>query len=158
MEQKICRNCKVPQSTEKFFKDSSQKDGYYPWCKMCRKEQYRRKNPEVKRHPKLIMTKCEYDRLWRKRNKAQINERSLRRKYKLQSTTSNEVIDYYAVLYNDPCSYCYSVSTSIDHIVPISKNGAHSWVNLTSACQHCNSSKQTRSLLAFLLEVNPNGL
>jgi 5-methylcytosine-specific restriction endonuclease McrA len=56
-----------------------------------------------------------------------------------------------AMLIRDPCSYCGQSSGTLDHVVPLSRGGAHAWANLTAACHHCNSRKSDLSLLTFLL-------
>jgi 5-methylcytosine-specific restriction endonuclease McrA len=46
------------------------------------------------------------------------------------------------------CQYCgrYGHDLTIDHIVPRSKGGAHTWDNLVSACKACNHRKGGKSL------------
>lgn len=55
-----------------------------------------------------------------------------------------------AVLARDPCVYCGGESSTVDHIVPLSRGGEERWLNLTSACIPCNNAKKSHSLLAFL--------
>jgi hypothetical protein len=62
------------------------------------------------------------------------------------------------IIRNDPCAFCSrSRGGTVDHIEPKDPaiptrgiGGCHSWVNYTSACQNCNSSKGSESLLMFL--------
>lgn len=44
---------------------------------------------------------------------------------------------------NYTCQYCgtHSGDLTIDHIVPRSRGGSHSWENLVSACRSCNHRK-----------------
>lgn len=48
------------------------------------------------------------------------------------------------------CSYCgrtmRSVEKSLDHVVPLSRGGAHSITNVVIACKPCNFSKHTATL------------
>ena len=46
------------------------------------------------------------------------------------------------------CQYCgrQAGDLTIDHVVPKSKGGAHSWENLVSACEACNHRKGGKSL------------
>lgn len=55
------------------------------------------------------------------------------------------------VLRRDPCAYCGKPSTDVDHIVARARGGTFGSENLTGACESCNSSKQARPLLAFLI-------
>ena len=47
------------------------------------------------------------------------------------------------------CVYCGSSATSIDHVVPRSRGGTHTWDNVVAACRRCNHAKADR----FLAEI-----
>lgn len=42
------------------------------------------------------------------------------------------------------CQYCGKRADTIDHIVPRSRGGAHTWENCVAACRGCNSRKADR--------------
>ena len=42
------------------------------------------------------------------------------------------------------CQYCGSPAENLDHVVPRSKGGEHSWENVVAACRRCNSRKENR--------------
>lgn len=42
------------------------------------------------------------------------------------------------------CQYCNRAAENIDHVVPRSRGGAHSWENVVAACRACNSRKEDR--------------
>ena len=44
------------------------------------------------------------------------------------------------------CQYCGSRADSIDHVVPRSKGGPHTWENVVAACRPCNVRKRDRLL------------
>src|ERR1700722_19585579 len=44
------------------------------------------------------------------------------------------------------CQYCGSQAENIDHVVPKSRGGAHSWENVVAACRRCNAAKEDRLL------------
>lgn len=44
------------------------------------------------------------------------------------------------------CVYCGHPATSIDHVVPRSRGGTHTWDNVVAACRLCNHRKADRSL------------
>jgi 5-methylcytosine-specific restriction endonuclease McrA len=44
------------------------------------------------------------------------------------------------------CQYCGSRADSIDHVVPRSRGGAHTWDNVVAACRPCNVRKRDRML------------
>ena len=43
------------------------------------------------------------------------------------------------------CQYCGGVADSIDHIMPRSRGGEHTWDNVAAACRRCNLSKRDRT-------------
>lgn len=42
------------------------------------------------------------------------------------------------------CQYCGSAAENLDHVVPRSRGGAHTWDNVVAACRRCNSRKENR--------------
>ena len=44
------------------------------------------------------------------------------------------------------CVYCTAPATSIDHVIPRSRGGAHAWENVVSACHKCNHLKADKPL------------
>jgi len=44
------------------------------------------------------------------------------------------------------CQYCSAGAESIDHIIPRSKGGEHTWENVVAACRRCNVRKRDRLL------------
>jgi 5-methylcytosine-specific restriction endonuclease McrA len=44
------------------------------------------------------------------------------------------------------CQYCGRRADSIDHVVPRSRGGDHSWDNVVAACGRCNTAKRDRLL------------
>lgn len=43
------------------------------------------------------------------------------------------------------CAYCGEYAGTIDHVLPKSRGGAMTWVNLVAACVRCNSNKKNRT-------------
>ena len=52
-----------------------------------------------------------------------------------------------AVLVRDDfeCQYCGRPAENVDHVVPRSRGGGHTWDNVVAACRRCNSHKENRS-------------
>ena len=44
------------------------------------------------------------------------------------------------------CQYCGGTAENIDHVVPRSRGGSHTWENVVAACRPCNNRKQDRLL------------
>src|SRR5438034_7782870 len=42
------------------------------------------------------------------------------------------------------CQYCGATAENIDHVVPRSRGGTHTWDNVVAACRRCNSRKENR--------------
>nr|WP_174263887.1 HNH endonuclease [Saccharomonospora viridis] len=55
------------------------------------------------------------------------------------------------------CAYCGGKAETIDHVVPRSRGGAHSWENCVACCAKCNHRKADKSLseLGWRLRVVP---
>ena len=47
---------------------------------------------------------------------------------------------------NHRCQYCGGAAENIDHVVPRSRGGPHSWENVVAACKRCNAHKEDRLL------------
>ncbi|MGH9148759.1 MAG: HNH endonuclease [Acidimicrobiales bacterium] len=44
------------------------------------------------------------------------------------------------------CQYCGAAADNIDHVVPRSRGGTHTWDNVVAACRPCNARKEDRLL------------
>jgi 5-methylcytosine-specific restriction endonuclease McrA len=55
------------------------------------------------------------------------------------------------------CQYCGARADSIDHVVPRSRGGTHTWENVVAACRRCNTRKRDRLLheTPFILRKAP---
>jgi len=55
------------------------------------------------------------------------------------------------------CQYCGAAAENIDHVIPRSRGGEHTWENVVAACRPCNSRKQDRMLheTSFSLRRKP---
>lgn len=42
------------------------------------------------------------------------------------------------------CVYCAAPATSLDHVLPRSRGGGHTWDNVVSCCRRCNHAKADR--------------
>ena len=45
------------------------------------------------------------------------------------------------------CVYCGAAASSLDHVVPRSRGGAHTWENVVASCARCNHTKADRTLV-----------
>jgi 5-methylcytosine-specific restriction endonuclease McrA len=44
------------------------------------------------------------------------------------------------------CVYCGAAATSLDHVIPKSRGGPHTWDTVVSACAKCNHTKADRAI------------
>src|SRR5215469_11320291 len=44
------------------------------------------------------------------------------------------------------CQYCGDSAENIDHVIPRSRGGLHSWDNVVASCRPCNARKRDRML------------
>jgi len=42
------------------------------------------------------------------------------------------------------CQYCGGAAENLDHVIPRSKGGPHTWENVVAACRRCNTRKEDR--------------
>jgi 5-methylcytosine-specific restriction endonuclease McrA len=59
---------------------------------------------------------------------------------------------------NHTCQYCGSTKhLTLDHVIPRSKGGQHTWDNVVTACEKCNSTKSDRLLheAGMVLKTKP---
>jgi 5-methylcytosine-specific restriction endonuclease McrA len=61
--------------------------------------------------------------------------------YRARATLSRR-----AVLVRDSfeCQYCGSRAENVDHVIPRSRGGTHTWENVVACCRRCNSKKENR--------------
>jgi 5-methylcytosine-specific restriction endonuclease McrA len=52
------------------------------------------------------------------------------------------------------CQYCNHGAENIDHVVPRSRGGTHSWDNVVASCRACNARKEDRLLHEAGLRLN----
>lgn len=46
----------------------------------------------------------------------------------------------------DACQYCGASAETVDHVIPRSRGGTHTWDNVVAACRRCNTKKKDRLL------------
>ncbi|MEA2475936.1 MAG: hypothetical protein QOF16_80 [Actinomycetota bacterium] len=46
---------------------------------------------------------------------------------------------------NFQCQYCGRPAENVDHVVPKSRGGTHTWDNVVAACRPCNARKENRA-------------
>lgn len=142
----------------------------------------RRKETPAQRERRLLMQKCSNARRrqkmiayrqqtkaranakkreWRKRNRDKDNDYRNRRRAIKYGSPFTEKIARRELIARDG-SFCYlcgkvllNHEVTLDHVIPLSRGGEHSYDNLKIACRPCNVKKHTRTLVEFLA-INSN--
>jgi 5-methylcytosine-specific restriction endonuclease McrA len=138
--EKYCGGCSQMRPVTDFCRDRSAKDGLQCWCRKCENAHARDKYPEVNR--KSVDT-------WEKKNPDKVLATIHRRRArKLNAFVEDVSIDRLYELANGVCQICKEPCTredaSIDHIIPLSKGGEHSYKNTQLAHLKCNCKKGNR--------------
>lgn len=123
---------------------------------LCLAEQARRKaKPEeirARRNETPPEKRLAWSRQWRQANPEKSQEISSRRRAVCQNAPQIEKIDRMAIYVRDKwiCQLCFRkvalAEASLDHVIPLSKGGAHTAQNLVLVHRKCNASKRDRSV------------
>ena len=136
----VCTNCNTEKLLTEYHKDSSKASGYRGVCKDCR-----------------YTLEKEGNKLYRKSEAGKIanaNKKG-RRMSRIKSTCDNTITtDNLKTLkeaQDNKCAYCgikldFTVPRNVhlDHVIPLSKDGAHTIENVVWSCASCNLSKSDK--------------
>lgn len=117
-----------------------------PEKQRCATHKWREENTET-----FLESNRKSARRWKKKNSSRVNDNeNKRRAVKLKASVGDIPEDYFEQLIgfqDGRCVYCHlKIKLTVDHIVPLSRGGSHSWDNLVLACKRCNSSKHNKLL------------
>lgn len=163
---KICKRCNLSKNTSEFYRDTARVSGLNDWCKQCKKDwlvEYRAVNSE-----RILAQQREYKSL----NKAAVLEGTRTYKYthpdRIRDHNANrrawrkdqfvEDVSRVIVFERDGgiCHICLDLvdpnDWHLDHVIPLSKGGLHSYGNTAVSHPFCNESKNDKT--GFILEVN----
>jgi 5-methylcytosine-specific restriction endonuclease McrA len=188
MDAKKCgggKGCGETKPVSEFYRQSSSRDGFGHYCKVCAQAAKRARyaaNPERDKAAKKRYAdanrdktraavsrwrdanrdrKRETDQQWRDANPDKVRAWVHRRRAAKLSATVGSVD--YAVVCGQPGS-CYlcgdplDQDTHMDHVVPLSRGGAHSYANVLPAHEACNLRKSDRLLTELDWYRGPTGL
>lgn len=155
---KACTRCSLLKDLAEFSRKAASPDGLRTQCKACDAADVRRRSPEA-REAALSSTRAWRDRnrdhvnasagQYRRDNAAAVNERT-RRRYAAQVGATVGPVDVAELhaLYSD-CYLCQQPlngDSTQEHVIPLSRGGAHCMENLRLAHGACNSAKKDRLL------------
>lgn len=138
-EQRIYMKKYYIDNIEKIKKNGKE----YNRTKRDKVKEFKRLHDWVLKQPKEKMRE-----LW----KTQSQRRAARKK-NLPSTLTHKEWEEIKKRYDYCCAYCgKETSLAQDHVIPILKEGGHTYENIVPACKSCNSKKGARDVF----EVFPN--
>ncbi len=169
--EKTCSKCKQSKATSEFHKDRTNKDDLQYQCKDCRM-QYK-PTPEKSRertrrwrirnidqhaknvrkwkiaHPERVL---EVNKKWRADNPERDKEIRRRGRHKRRSLLKDPLPREFKLL--DHCELCFSTEDlSLDHDIPVSRDGTNDLSNLHTVCKRHNSEKSNKTYKEYIRYV-----
>lgn len=163
----LCSRCQEEKPEEAFYVDKAKKRGYYSHCKTCHNatvRAYHVAHPEVRaaankrfRQGNGRQRRITYSASWNqahpeyfvtyRREHRKEHARNEQKRRALLHGQFIEDVDHHMVYERDQgiCGICQAEVTwtdfSLDHIIPISKGGLHSYANTQTSHLACNIAK-----------------
>ncbi len=182
-----CRKCGgiFPRTSEYFIRHSQTRDGLRSLCHECKRtmdRQYGNTHKEAiaaynkeRYHAAIPLERARYQkyyanpaaraaarqraREWRKNNPERRSLQTHERRARMRGLMAQRVPASFAAQHkDDPCHYCGGEANSWDHVIPLSRGGAHALENLVRACLSCNMRKKHRTpeeFAAYLRKDQP---
>lgn len=155
---KVCSACMTYKFFDEFTRRRKDSDARQGTCKSCVRAQQRENPNKYSRNLEWLQEKWRNDPEWKKyRMAVQSDYRHSRRVQGTSHQTISGFVDRFVVFERDGyiCGLCDApidmdakpkspLSPSLDHIIPLSRGGAHSYENAQAAHLFCNISKGAR--------------
>ena len=121
---------------------------------------YKDRKKRYDQSPKGKATKAKKDKKYKHTEKGRFTRRKVEIKRKHQITSQNCTItkpewDAIKERFSHRCAYCNREvkRLEMDHVIPLSKGGAHTKENIVPACRTCNAKKGNREQLPREISV-----
>jgi 5-methylcytosine-specific restriction endonuclease McrA len=145
LERKRRSRCDERKLITEFHRNASHADGLQYTCKPCAIFIVMRSQA---RHPETVQKARRRD--YRSLSQQARNRRKYaRRKQAPLNDFTAEEWEAMKRLYHYRCVYCRTKPKELcqDHIMPLSKGGAHTKGNIVPACRRCNTKKHDKAIL-----------
>lgn len=176
---KICKGCGAAKPDAEYHKDSVSPDGLRARCKPCRSGHmagYYQANREqkIQYERDRRITEGDHLRAWDKARYLRKREQRITlaenhthiRRARLAGTASDPGITAARLrdIHGGSCFYCLTTldftrrtrgqginptRASIEHLLPISRGGTHTWDNVVLCCHSCNTRKNNKTVAEF---------
>lgn len=162
---KRCTTCEEVKPLTEFYKNGKSWDGLASVCKVCdrawHKEDWAANLEERRAGNRRKYVADRQARIEQANEAVHIRRRMLAEAKRDAGVTLTALRE----IHGDSCCYCgvtvdfvpmkrgepYNpLRASIEHLVPVSKGGGHTWDNCRIACLACNLSKNNRSVSEFV--------
>jgi 5-methylcytosine-specific restriction endonuclease McrA len=155
---RICPGCGGDKPLAGYSPHRGTKSGFQVYCKPCSaaRTHRSRQRPEFVRTPRDMDQARDYARRWREAHPDAVRSFAAARRARRQAATT-EKFSVAEIFQRDnwTCHLCGSAidrelrfpdswSASLDHVIPLSKGGAHSRANCAASHLFCNISKKDR--------------
>lgn len=145
----VCTKCGVKKEESDFCKDNRKQSGRGTICKHCTQQQTKRWVNQNRDRLRFLSRKRYASRPdIREQDAARSKAAKFLRKTRLQNVRCDLTAAQWRTIksiYKNRCAYCGEKKPlTQDHIIPVSKGGAHTASNIIPACRSCNSSKGAR--------------
>ena len=166
---KTCSKCGESKPLEDYEKRTKSKDGRRGQCKECARPRKRALERERYQERASYITEWHEKNRDRRKECARIvyannpgksrnkinTRRSLRSNNGIKTVSAQEIAQIIAM----PCTACNECGPSeVDHIVPLSRGGAHRIGNLMPLCRKCNCSKSNMLYIEWKYSARPQAL
>lgn len=73
--------------------------------------------------------------------------------YLVSDIETKDLAEWLSANRGKECRYCGQETSHIDHKIPLTRGGPHTWANIELLCVKCNQSKRDRTPEEFLAHV-----
>lgn len=173
---RVCKACGAPKPVSEYHKDKGGTDGYRARCKPCRNGYmagYYEENREARvayeldrrMHRTEHMRALDMARYERNKDKriALASDGVRRRRARMAGVVTDPNVNVARLreIHGDLCCYCgveldfargvrgggiASNRASLEHLLPVSRGGSHTFDNTALACHRCNVSKNSKTV------------
>jgi len=169
---KTCANCLNFKARTEFHRSSRDKDGYRGWCKTCthasntagylaNRENVLENQRRSRQTPERKQYMADYLATYYDANRSDYAARSAVRRSLIRDAFVDEgiTIEALRLQHGDTCEFCFEPvafgadakgkynpkRASIEHMIPLSRGGKHSWANTRISCWSCNLTKNDKT-------------